>query len=55
MSLEQFIPDFEERCAKCGKKIQGSKRFLGKKEEPKKQLCRDCFRKKLGVAEETPT
>lgn len=51
MTLEQFIPDFE-RCTECGKKIQGSKRYLGKKEEKKKPVCRDCFRKQLGVDEE---
>gem|GEM_PF-5177307 len=48
MSLEQFIPGLAERCSKCGQKIQGPKRYLGKKEETKKRLCRDCFRKQLG-------
>lgn len=52
MSLEQFIPGLEERCSRCGQKIQGPKRRLGKKEEKKKPLCRDCFRKQLGVKDE---
>ena len=52
MSLDQFIPGFEERCTKCGKEIQGPKRYLGKKEETKKPVCRNCFRKQLGVKEE---
>lgn len=52
MSLEQFIPELKERCSKCGNKIQGVKRHLGKKEEKKKPLCRGCFRKRLGVKEE---
>lgn len=52
MTLEEFMPELNERCSKCGEVIEGAPRFIHEKGKPRKPYCRKCFGKRLGRKED---